>query len=196
MCCGYGSSGSGASCTAIALLKTGCAISAPASVLLPQHCFRFGAGVCHELLRSDGHARTGFCIHRTPFFSALLGWLGVFLTGSDTSSNALFGSLQQVTANNGKDDQPAKHFRRGDRRWPKQRRRTKAVPLYPEAQRVPGSRRRPSCACLCLRPLAANRIHWPVRGRERAPVNLMTGPLLPDCRTNRTRQFRFLFVTL
>ncbi len=34
-----------------------------------------------------------------PFFSAMLGWLGVFLTGSDTSSNALFGSLQQVTAN-------------------------------------------------------------------------------------------------
>jgi lactate permease len=34
-----------------------------------------------------------------PFFSVLLGWLGVFLTGSDTSSNALFGSLQVVTAN-------------------------------------------------------------------------------------------------
>jgi lactate permease len=33
-----------------------------------------------------------------PFFSAMLGWLGVFLTGSDTSANALFGSLQVVTA--------------------------------------------------------------------------------------------------
>jgi len=33
-----------------------------------------------------------------PFFSALLGWLGVFLTGSDTSANALFGTLQVVTA--------------------------------------------------------------------------------------------------
>jgi lactate permease len=33
-----------------------------------------------------------------PFFSALLGWTGVFLTGSDTSANALFGSLQVVTA--------------------------------------------------------------------------------------------------
>ena len=33
-----------------------------------------------------------------PFFSGLLGWLGVFLTGSDTSANALFGSLQVVTA--------------------------------------------------------------------------------------------------
>jgi lactate permease len=34
-----------------------------------------------------------------PFFSAALGWLGVFLTGSDTSANALFGNLQVVTAN-------------------------------------------------------------------------------------------------
>lgn len=33
-----------------------------------------------------------------PFFSALLGWVGVFLTGSDTSANALFGSLQVITA--------------------------------------------------------------------------------------------------
>ncbi|EYV03132.1 glycolate permease glcA [Escherichia coli O121:H19 str. 2010C-3840] len=33
-----------------------------------------------------------------PFFSPFLGWLGVFLTGSDTSSNALFGSLQSTTA--------------------------------------------------------------------------------------------------
>jgi lactate permease len=32
------------------------------------------------------------------FFSPLLGWLGVALTGSDTSSNALFGNLQQITA--------------------------------------------------------------------------------------------------
>ena len=34
-----------------------------------------------------------------PFFGTLLGWLGVFFTGSDTSSNALFGNLQVVTAN-------------------------------------------------------------------------------------------------
>lgn len=33
-----------------------------------------------------------------PFFSSLLGWLGVFLTGSDTSANALFGNLQVITA--------------------------------------------------------------------------------------------------
>ena len=33
-----------------------------------------------------------------PFFGTLLGWLGVAITGSDTSSNVLFGSLQRVTA--------------------------------------------------------------------------------------------------
>lgn len=33
-----------------------------------------------------------------PFFSSVVGWIGVFLTGSDTSANALFGSLQTVTA--------------------------------------------------------------------------------------------------
>ena len=33
-----------------------------------------------------------------PFFAAFLGWLGVFMTGSDTSTNALFGKLQAVTA--------------------------------------------------------------------------------------------------
>ncbi|GAA7268102.1 L-lactate permease [Helicobacter pylori] len=36
--------------------------------------------------------------HVFTFFSPVVGWLGVFLTGSDTSSNLLFGSLQQLTA--------------------------------------------------------------------------------------------------
>ena len=40
-------------------------------------------------------ARTGFLY---PFFGTLLGWMGVALTGSDTSSNVLFGSLQKITA--------------------------------------------------------------------------------------------------
>ncbi|WML42725.1 lactate permease LctP family transporter [Neobacillus sp. PS3-40] len=35
-----------------------------------------------------------------PFFSPILGWLGVFITGSDTSANLLFGTLQKVTATN------------------------------------------------------------------------------------------------
>lgn len=34
-----------------------------------------------------------------PFFSPVLGWIGVFITGSDTSANVLFAKLQQVTAN-------------------------------------------------------------------------------------------------
>ena len=33
-----------------------------------------------------------------PFFGTLIGWLGVALTGSDTSSNVLFGGLQKVSA--------------------------------------------------------------------------------------------------
>lgn len=40
-------------------------------------------------------ARTGALF---PFFGTLLGWLGVAITGSDTSSNVLFGSLQRITA--------------------------------------------------------------------------------------------------
>ena len=40
-------------------------------------------------------SKTGFIF---PFVSAILGWLGVFLTGSDTSSNTLFGPLQAQTA--------------------------------------------------------------------------------------------------
>ena len=42
-----------------------------------------------------GFAATGVMF---PFFSIILGWIGVFLTGSDTSANALFGNLQVVTA--------------------------------------------------------------------------------------------------
>src|SRR4029079_8208521 len=33
-----------------------------------------------------------------PFFAPILGWRGVFLTGTDACSNALFGSLQKITA--------------------------------------------------------------------------------------------------
>jgi lactate permease len=40
-------------------------------------------------------SKTGRCY---PFFAAILGWLGVFLTGTDAGSNALFGSLQKIVA--------------------------------------------------------------------------------------------------
>jgi lactate permease len=51
---------------------------------------------------SGADAILGLAFTRTgvlyPFFGTFLGWLGVALTGSDTSSNALFGSLQKITA--------------------------------------------------------------------------------------------------
>jgi lactate permease len=40
-------------------------------------------------------AHTGWAY---PFFGTMIGWLGVALTGSDTSSNVLFGGLQKITA--------------------------------------------------------------------------------------------------
>lgn len=53
--------------------------------------------------KNSGQAATmGLALSHTgnlfPFFSPFIGWIGVFLTGSDTSANLLFGSLQQVTA--------------------------------------------------------------------------------------------------
>ncbi len=55
------------------------------------------------IMNFSGMAITlGYAVAKTgaafPFFAALLGWLGVFMTGSDTSTNALFGKLQAVTA--------------------------------------------------------------------------------------------------
>lgn len=59
-------------------------------------------GLAYLMNYSGATATLGLAFAATgalfPFFSGLLGWLGVFLTGSDTSANALFGSLQVVTA--------------------------------------------------------------------------------------------------
>ena len=56
----------------------------------------------HELLGNELHARVS-ASHRPgiffPMLSAFLGWVAVFLSGSDTSGNALFGNLQVVAAN-------------------------------------------------------------------------------------------------
>ncbi|HXS06011.1 MAG TPA: L-lactate permease [Rhizomicrobium sp.] len=57
-------------------------------------------GTLTNLSGADGtlglaFARTGFFF---PFFGTILGWLGVAATGSDTSSNVLFGALQVITA--------------------------------------------------------------------------------------------------
>jgi lactate permease len=59
-------------------------------------------GLAFVMNYSGATATLGLALAATgaafPFFSALIGWLGVFLTGSDTSANALFGNLQAVTA--------------------------------------------------------------------------------------------------
>ena len=51
---------------------------------------------------SGTDATLGLALAKTgvlyPFFGTLLGWLGVALTGSDTASNVLFGSLQTISA--------------------------------------------------------------------------------------------------
>jgi lactate permease len=53
------------------------------------------AQLSHYPIMALAFAHTG---HLYPFFGTLLGWLGVALTGSDTSSNVLFGSLQKISA--------------------------------------------------------------------------------------------------
>jgi lactate permease len=62
----------------------------------------FMLGLAFVTRYSGMDAVLGLAFTRTgpvyPFFAAFLGWLGVALTGSDTSSNALFGSLQRITA--------------------------------------------------------------------------------------------------
>jgi lactate permease len=59
-------------------------------------------GIAFTTRYSGMDATMGLAMTRTgvmyPLFAALLGWLGVALTGSDTASNAMFGGLQVVTA--------------------------------------------------------------------------------------------------
>ncbi|MEO8614609.1 MAG: L-lactate permease [Luteolibacter sp.] len=56
----------------------------------------------HVTKYSGSDATMGLALAQTgamyPFFGTLLGWIGVAVTGSDTSSNVLFGSLQKITA--------------------------------------------------------------------------------------------------
>ncbi|MGA9175174.1 MAG: lactate permease LctP family transporter, partial [Thermoactinomyces sp.] len=60
-------------------------------------------GLAYIFNYSGMSATLGLALAKTgvffPFFAPVLGWLGVFLSGSDTSSNALFGNLQKITAN-------------------------------------------------------------------------------------------------
>jgi lactate permease len=67
---------------------------------IPTICFMLGLSYVTRYAGMD--ATLGIAFAGTgvlyPFFAPLLGWLGVFLTGTDAGSNALFGSLQKITA--------------------------------------------------------------------------------------------------
>lgn len=73
------------------------------SMLIPELTIASVVGLAFLMNYSGATSTLGLAFTATgvlfPFFSAILGWLGVFLTGSDTSANALFGNLQVVTAN-------------------------------------------------------------------------------------------------
>lgn len=74
------------------LQRTAVSLLTIAAMLALGYTTRFGG---LDASMGLAFASTGFLF---PFFSPLLGWLGVALTGSDTSSNVLFGNLQQITA--------------------------------------------------------------------------------------------------
>ncbi|MFO0807285.1 MAG: L-lactate permease [Gemmataceae bacterium] len=69
---------------------------------IPIPTIGFMLGLSYVTRYSGMDATLGVAFAQTgllyPFFAALLGWLGVFLTGTDAGSNALFGSLQKITA--------------------------------------------------------------------------------------------------
>src|ERR1043165_5766229 len=69
-------------------------------ILIPTIPFMLGLSYVTRYAGMDatlGYAFAGAGL-LYPFFAPILGWLGVFLTGTDAGSNALFGSLQQITA--------------------------------------------------------------------------------------------------
>jgi lactate permease len=70
------------------------------AIPVPTIVFMLGLGSITRLGGLD--ATLGMAFKSTgmfyPFFAAILGWLGTFLTGTDAASNALFGSLQKITA--------------------------------------------------------------------------------------------------
>ncbi len=69
---------------------------------IPIPTIAFMLGLSYVTRYSGMDATLGYAFAATglayPFFAAILGWLGVFLTGTDAGSNALFGSLQKITA--------------------------------------------------------------------------------------------------
>ena len=103
-----------------------------------------------------------------PFFSAMLGWLGVFLTGSDTSANALFGSSaggdgrqagnepgidgggQFERRRDGQDDQRDEHRHSRGGHGDEAGGRSPAFPVHAEAQHTAGFADRDDCDVLCV----------------------------------------------
>jgi lactate permease len=71
-------------------------------MLLPELTIASVLGLAFLMNYCGATATLGLALSATgaafPFFSTLVGWLGVFLTGSDTAANALFGNLQVITA--------------------------------------------------------------------------------------------------
>jgi L-lactate transport len=69
---------------------------------IPIPTIAFMLGLSYVTRYAGMDATLGYAFSYTgmlyPFFAAILGWLGVFLTGTDAGSNALFGSLQKITA--------------------------------------------------------------------------------------------------
>jgi lactate permease len=67
---------------------------------IPTIAFMLGLSYVTRYAGMDATLGSAFALTGTlyPFFAAILGWLGVFLTGTDAGSNALFGSLQKITA--------------------------------------------------------------------------------------------------
>jgi lactate permease len=69
---------------------------------IPIPTIAFMLGLSYVTRYAGMDATLGYAFANTgalyPFFAAILGWLGVFLTGTDAGSNALFGSLQRITA--------------------------------------------------------------------------------------------------
>jgi lactate permease len=67
---------------------------------IPTIAFMLGLSYVTRYAGMDATLGVAFALTGAlyPFFAAILGWLGVFLTGTDAGSNALFGSLQKITA--------------------------------------------------------------------------------------------------
>jgi lactate permease len=71
-------------------------------LLIPEITIASVLALAYVMNYSGATATLGLAFAHTgvffPFFGTFLGWLGVFLTGSDTSANALFGNLQMISA--------------------------------------------------------------------------------------------------